>query len=196
MGRAAVLQLVEDLAPGILLEARERFYDEVTRKAGLGETLAVNVTIQTLTAGTAVYALPETATRPLHFLSEKGRLDEVSRAQIAASKGAAWRDHRGAIPEAVIREDDSFRSYRLYPIPSQTSAAWIPVMGEPLGEDLPPGALLVVHTERREDFPAEYDLLLALRIVALELATESEHADPKAAAVAGKLAETVGRLLR
>lgn len=195
MGRAAVLQLVEDLAPGIQLEARERFYDQVVRTSGLVELLVVNLTIQNLTAGTAVYSLPEMAIRPIAFLSEKGQLDQVSRSQIEASKGSSWRDHRGSTPEAVVREDESFRSYRVYPIPSQTSSAWIPVTGEPLGLDLPRDVLLVFHTERREDLPAEYDLLFALRIVALELATESEHADPKAAAVAEQLAKVVERLV-
>jgi hypothetical protein len=90
-----------------------------------------------------------------------------------------------------VVEDEAHRTFRLYPTPVTTSKSFIFLNGQPLGLDFPAYAVVVFHTETRQDLPAWLELPVALEVAAREMERESNHRHLPFAATAHQLASVL-----
>lgn len=117
-----------------------------------------------------------------------GRILELIDHLALESISPQWRDHRGN-PLAYSIEDEANKDYRIYPAPDKPSGAFIFVYGAPLGLDMPPYAVLLLHTEPRTVFPDWMDLPVAWSLMAREYGHESRHRDDALADFSQSLAD-------
>ena len=99
-----------------------------------------------------------------------------------------WRDHIGK-PWAYSKDEQTARTFRVYPIPNFDSTAADYSEGEPLGRGFPSDALTIFYASRATtELPTWLILPLVLQILAWEFARPSQHQSQAFADFAGQMA--------
>lgn len=177
MSKASVLSLVDNLSANQAEHpAVERFYLEVVQTFAR-EPWIVAVTVLATQAGTSQYVLPDSLVKILAIFYDDRVLDRLD--QVTAESmphGQYWRDAIG-IPLAYVVEDETAKTFRLYPKPAASSKDFTFLVGAPLGADYPEYACALIATEVRDDLPDWLDLPLALLVCEREFSRESTHRD-------------------
>jgi hypothetical protein len=180
MAKADVLALVALLGgTDVDTVLAERFYREVVSELGQSETL-VAMSLLPVVPGTGVFTLPEPGVRLIGVVYDDEEITPIGRGEVA-SIDPGWRDARGT-PMAYFVEDETTRSFRLYPIPDIPSKSFL-LLGAPLGTEYPEYAVVAIHTTAQDDVPVYFELPIALTILAHEFVRESSHRDPTFAAM-------------
>jgi len=194
--RSDVLQLARDLSLNQAdAEQLVLAYSRLSlQRAQRPDRLLASVSLISVVSGTATYALPSEAVVPFLYFYGARELPAIPASLAATCYGADWAVHHGD-PEAIIEGRESLRSFRVYPIPTRASAAFIPNYGEPYGRDFPADMIGVLHTDNPVDIPSWLDLPFALGLLALEFENESAHRDPLTAKNARSLAAVLEGLL-
>lgn len=192
MNAATVAALVEDLNHGLqdTTRTQQEFDETVEHLARAG--LWVEVSLVPLTAGTHLYTLPDNALVLLHAFYDDRQLDRERVEDMDIMPG--WRDHRGA-PLAYVQADEADRTFRLYPIPTVASKAYVPLYGEPLGRDYPSYTAAVLTTYRRTSFQPWLGMYAALKVSALEFTRDGKQRDEPFAKACADVASFVAMLL-
>ena len=174
MNEATVTGLVTDLNLSLQDTSRvaQEFQEVVDALAREGRW--VEASLMTLTAGTALYALPDNALVPFCAFYSDRQLNEEQAMDLDVL--GAWREQVGE-PVAYVRNYLADRTFELYPKPDTTSKPLIPVFGEPLGRDYPDYSCVMLTTFRRTTFQPWLALLAALQISALEFRREGRQRD-------------------
>jgi hypothetical protein len=157
----------------------DRFYHDVVAELGQSEIL-VEMSLLPVTPGTGVFALPAGAVRLLGVWYDDEEITVIRRNDVA-SMDPEWRQARGT-PLAYFTEDETIRTFRLYPVPDQASKSFL-FLGEPMGTEFPEYCVVVAHTVAPDTVPVYFELPIALTILAREFIRESVHRDPVFAAL-------------
>ena len=193
MSKADVLQLVQDLATNQAdATAIDRFYVDVIKDLGQREWL-VQASLVAVTAGTAEYEPPTGTVHILQVYYDNRALAYTDLLQIEALN-PQWRDDRGT-PVAFVVETKDGKKFDLFPKPTVNSKDFVFVFGEPLGLDFSEYAVMVVHTETREDLPLWLEMPVAFEILKREFSHESDHQDLEFAKVCGELSALMFNLV-
>lgn len=188
MSKATVLQRVDDLSFGLADQpACSRFYDEVVLGLHQHGEWCTEASLVATTTDDATYTLPAAAGRLLCAIYDDQQLSLES-AQGMERVHPTWRDERGAV-QAVVVDGESDRSFRLWRIPEADSRDFSFLYGSPLGLDFPEYAVVVFHTDVREDQPPYLELPIAFYVLAREFLRESDHRDPDFAAACQQMAD-------
>lgn len=192
--KAVNLQLIRDLSLQLVSdETIERFYDDAIRELGRFEILT-KASLIAATSGTATYSLPEEAVQALAYFWDTRALD-VARHPEVECRNIDWRGESGA-PLAVVLEDETEDSFRLYPNPNVTSDDFIFLLGAPFGVDFPANSIGVIHTEYRETIPDYLDLPIVFSVLAREFGRDSNHRDELASSAYREMAAFLLSLLK
>jgi hypothetical protein len=194
MSRATTLTLTQDFAAGLAdVTSIDRYYDDVVFQLGAQPWLTES-TLVAVDEDTATYSLPDKAVRLLHLFYDDAHLMEES-LDTLSWQHPDWRDQRGR-PLGYTRLGETARTIRLWPTPDVSSKDFIFLMGAPFGRDFPEYAVVMLHTEVRDDLPAWLELPVALRVLAREFSQESDHRDTTFAEAATRLADTFMEMLK
>lgn len=174
MNEATVTGLVTDLNFGLEDPSRvaQEFQEVIDHLARRGRW--VEASIMSLTQGTTLYALPNDALVPIAAFYADRQLNEEQALDLDMLGN--WRAHRDE-PVAYVRNYLADRTFELYPIPTVTSKALIPIFGEPLGRDYPDYSCVMLTTFRRVVFQPWLAMLVALHLTALEFRREGRQRD-------------------
>lgn len=192
MSQDAVLELVEHLNHGLQSSTRapQEFEEVVELLARSG--IWVEAEIVPLAAGTSVYALPTNLLVLLQAFYDDRQLDLARISDFASV--SAWREHQGT-PLAYVQEDETDRTFRIYPKPILASHGFIPLYGAPLGLDYPEGSVVVLATARRTTLQPWLYMYVALQVSALEFTREGAQRDEAYAKACMTVASVVADLL-
>ena len=156
------------------------YYDEVMRNLGtrFNPPLFESTTFA-ISSGTASYAWPSTACSVLAIYSSAGReILQANRTELDAYDDG-WRASTSTDSyHFYCVEEDTQRSFRLYPIPSTASTGTV-IMGVASSADVP-------------DY---FSFYVACNILAREFAKPSDHQDKQFAAAAEDVAKLFGMLI-
>lgn len=189
MSKATVLTLVSDLTLGAAdATAAGRYYDRVV------ETLArfpwmTNFSLIPATKGTSQYTLETAQAKVLAVFYDNRQLGKLTLAQVEGIN-RGWRNEVGT-PHSYVVEDESQKSFRLYPTPDLDSKPQSFPNSQPFGIDFPAYTIVVLHTETRTDVPLWLELPVALEVAAREMERESSHRDVEWASQARAMADAL-----
>lgn len=179
--RATVLALVDTLTYNLADTTQTAiFFDEVIQELGHDpRAWLTTVAVQPTGTTNAVQALSTLIgiVRVLAVFYQNRQLRHATITELDAWN-PAWRDERGR-PVAYTTEEESDRTIRLYPQPTQTM---------PTGDLTTDPPLAFLYTEQRTTVPDWLDLPVALLVLARELQRESNHRDLDTATIARALA--------
>lgn len=194
MAKADVLQLVADLGHGLADATRvEDYYLDATIDLARRGVRVDARLITTTSADQAVYPLPDDAYAVLGVFWDDRMLSRIT-PRGAERLARDWRALRGA-PQAWIDDTEDAQAFRLLPVPTVGPTDFSFILGSPWGTDFPRGAVAALHTERRDDWPHEFDLPLALDVLTREFRRPSAHRDPTFAQACEALAGALYGLL-
>lgn len=190
MSRADVLTLAQfyanDLADN---SALDRFLDDVIYEQGR-EPIMMAVSLDSIVSGQGPYDYPAGAIELFDVFFD-GKILSCERQETLEVLSRTWQSSTGT-PIAWVKENEEKAQYRLYPKSTAATGSMSFPNGEPFGVDLPDNALVIIHSEYRQDVLPWMEDWIALEIAAREFSRESDHQDP---AIAKALADT-GQLLR
>ena len=175
MSRATTLALVRSLTfvppdAGTL----DRYYDETLIELG-DDPFLFETTLLPVSLNQAVFTLPDFAVRLQSVFYDDRALDGATIQQMQAVS-PQWRDAYNQ-PCTYVTENETERTFRLFPQPTQPSKDFIFITGSLFGIDFPSYTVAVMHTTHPTDAPDFLDLMIAHRILSREFARESQHQD-------------------
>lgn len=140
------------------------------------DPLFLKALLSTLASGTSTYAYPAPdIINVFNLFTGNLQLTTTTEDSLEAHS-ATWRTESTAV--RAFTEDFLSRQFTLYPTPDYTSGAFIPVNGEPLGEDYPTGWLVGIYSYIPEtDIPEFYGILIIMLTLAKEFNYPSQHQD-------------------
>lgn len=181
MTRATTLTWVDDLsATQADATLTDDYYDAVVQDVS-AIAIFVEASLVAVTSGTSQYTLPSYAREILSVFYDDTELERTSKRELT-DYNSVWSLESGS-PVAYGIDDESKRTFVVYPVPDISSAAFAFPFGEPFGRDYPRYALSVVHTDVRVDYPKWMDLPIAASVLAQEFRRESNHKDVEVAAL-------------
>ena len=193
MAYADALTLAETLSMNSLnLPTFERFYGEFLY-ALAQEPYAVDVSLLSVTALQGTFTIPENVMQILDVWYSNRALDFMSR-QALAAMNPTWELERGE-PVAYTTEAVDSRVFRIYPLPTEPSDAFIPVFFEPLGRDYPNYNVVLVATMYEQSPPSWLELMLIYQALSREFERVSDHMDVAYAQACGQVAGLLAQLL-
>lgn len=179
MSKASILQLVTTFSNGDADSvAIDQYYDHVM------EWLArfpyfVAATIINLTAEDGDYTLADNHVKISGMIYDDAVLDRMEERSLQMFN-PSWRDEVGT-PVAYTMDSEHAKTYRIYPKPRATSGDLLFLYGSPLGLDYPQYALVLFHTEIRQEVLPWMDLQVMCDVLAREYGHESNHRDDQVA---------------
>ena len=176
MGKSDTLDLVRQLTlippdDGSL----DRYYDETLIELG-DVGFVYEATLLPVSIAQASFTLPDFAVRLSQVFYDDRCLD-AAQVQDMQSLSPHWRDAQGPAPCTYVTENETERTFRLFPVPLIPSKDFSFVTGTPLGVDFPSYSVMTLHTAHPADGPQVLDLVMAHRILSREFARESQHQD-------------------
>lgn len=188
MSRESVVQLAQTLALVALDEGLLQMeYDNTIRDLARQSELLVQATVLNTVQDQSVYALKADGVKILRVLRNQEELTRTTPEQARSVFGSDWKAVRGE-PRAWLQEEEDESSFRVVPVPTRTTSAFIFPFGLPLGEDYPQDTLVAIHTQARPDLLQHLDLPLALQVLSGAFRRESQHKDVSFADAAQRLA--------
>lgn len=194
MSKADVLNLVATLSNGMADPALYDQYYNDTMFELAREDWSVEAAIIPLTVGQLEVGLDAAVSQPivnlLELIYDDRALEEVSLRELSAID-RYWRDRRG-LPRSYVIEDEVRKTIALHPAPILNSNPNLGQTGESLGSDYPFYNLLLFYSYAAVapwEPPAYLELVIALRLLALEFNRESSHTDVEFAAAAQVLSD-------
>lgn len=157
MAKVDVTNLATTLSAGLAdATTISRYYDDIALERA--DWLATTSTAA-VTAGTAVYALPASATTLLALLFDDAYLWPTTLRELEVAAGLGWRDATGT-PTCWLQEEETENNFRLWPTPDYA------------------GTLRLVYGEARTDVPTWLEPAMAWDILSREFQRDSDHRDP------------------
>ena len=179
MSKASILNLVTQFSnQDADSVAIDQYYDHVMEWIARFPYF-VSATIISLTAEDGDYTLADNHVKVLGMIYDDAVLDRVEERTLQLLN-SSWRDEHG-IPVAYTMDSEAAKTYRLYPKPGVTSGDLLFLYGSPLGLDYPQYALVLFHTEIRQDVLPWMDLQVLCEVLAREYGHESNHRDDSVA---------------
>lgn len=192
MSKTATIDLARLFACDLEGTTLDRFYDDIVDELGTTSDWLTVASIVTGVAGQAVYDVPALGARPLAVLYDDRELFPETRRGLE-TLDPQWRDREG--PPRAYLKDTTGDEVTLYPKPTTAGSTFVPLFGNPLGQDYPGENVVMIHTEARTDTPEWMRLWIALEILAREFAYDSDHRDPAFATSAKALANLVREVI-
>lgn len=153
----------------------DQYYEDITYEMAKQEILTAAV-VTPMVGDTGGYNFPDDAVDLLAVIYDNIQLGKSGRQEIEW-QDRGWRARVGR-PKTYLFEDETLRTFRLYPKPEVSShdMLW---SGMPLGNDYPVGSAVVIYTQKRHCLPEYYTLYAACEILSREFKRESDHMDLK-----------------
>lgn len=193
MSKVDVLQLVQDLSQDQADAASiEKFYDDIVLELAQQNVLT-QVTLLTAAANDTSFSNPANAVNTIAVFWDDRQLSKAKRQELEW-RNMRWRDERGT-PEAWVTEDETEKTFRLYPVPDYASKALAPIFGGPLGKGYAENSVAVVHSEKRDDVIEYLELPIALEIMHREFTRESAHRQTAFAGVCLEIAKVLYQMV-
>ncbi len=175
MSRSTCLGLVRSLTlvppdEGTL----DRYYDETLIDIGTDPFL-FEATLLPVSLDQHTFTLPDFAVNLQSVWYDDRALDAATLQHMQAIS-PQWRDAQNQ-PCTYVTEQETERTFRLFPRPTHPSKDFIFLTGSPFGIDFPSYSVAVLHTTHPSDAPDLLDLMIAHRILAREFSRESQHQD-------------------
>jgi hypothetical protein len=197
MTKLEILQIVktltQDQADNVTISG---YFDQLLDDLGrLTSDIMTELEVIPLIAEQEEYTLPANAVcEHAIFLDDRELLHTT--VHHLESRNMNWRDHRGK-PWAYTKDEQTARTFRVYPIPNFSSTATDWSEGEPLGRGFPSDALTIFYSSRANDkIPSWLVLPLVFQILSWEFARPSQHQSQAfsdfAAQLAGMTFEMIG----
>jgi hypothetical protein len=196
MTKLEVLQLVKDLtqqqADDVTIDG---YFDQLLDDLGrTNADLMTEMESIPLVADQYEYTLPDRAIceHAIFFADRELRYTTVQQLE---ARSSSWRDHVGK-PWAYTKDEQTARTFRLYPIPAASSSTSTSFNDIPLGMYLPSDALVIVYSSRdNTNIPSWLVLPIAYQIQAWEFARPSNHQSESLAALAQELSNLLFSML-
>lgn len=190
MSRADVLALAQFYANDLADDsALDRFLDDVIFEQGR-DAIMMGVSLVAVDAAGNPYDYPVGAIE-LFDVFYDGKVLSAERQETVEVLSRTWQSAEGT-PIAWVKENEEKAQFRLYPKPTATTGNFSFPNAEPFGVDLPDNAIVVLHSEYRENILPWMEDWIALEIAAREFMRESDHTDE----ILAKVLSETGQLLR
>jgi len=175
MSKANVLSLVTDFS--ISQESSDSvdaFYDDTLRDIAQLELLT-GIRLIEVTGGTPTYTIPDDVVKIMGMFYDDTILGEATVSTLK-TYAVDWKAVVGS-PLAYTTQEETKKTFRLFPEPEVSSKDFSFILGSPLGQDFPEYSVGIIHTEIREDRDNWLDIPITLRLLEKEFHRESDHQD-------------------
>ena len=187
MSKANVLSLTSDFSVEQNdSSSTDAFYDDTLRDIAQLELLTGIRLVET-TGGTPTYTIPDDVVKIIGMFYDDAVLGEATVSTLK-TYSADWKAVKGR-PFAYTTNEETKKTFRLFPEPDVSSKDFSFILGSPFGRDFPEYSVGIIHTQIREDRDNWLDIPITLRVLEKEFTQESDHQDLEFARQAKQLAD-------